>query len=509
MTCRSSTPGRRLLSSLAIVFVLTSVVFPSLVSAAEGDVVGCTLAMNVSRTEGFASADPFLLADPAGLVHLFWAERVSGAANAVPNVPDAVMYAVWNGETWSAPIDIFLSPSEIFNRRINGMRAVIDEDRIIHLLWQGPDNTLFYSNAPADRAGLAYAWQPPLLLASDETGAQFSAFLAYEPPSTLHVLYGQGTSNNENRSVIYVRSTDAGQNWSEPAALSRMAATERGASNVRLLFNPPSDLYATWTEWDLSGNGQGVYFARSGDSGLSWNAPVLLDAREGGEYERDWTTLAVLGEDTLVAFWEGGWRAYRQAQYSYDGGATWTEPIDTLDWLIADNGFAEFARDSADRLHLFVFQRVREGNPDKGDISGLWHTTWDGGTTWREPMLVGEQTPGNLVSVAISGGNQLFAASTSTADYQIWVRQCTIEGAPAVSPQAVMPVEIAAAEPTAIAGDSAVEPAAVGTAAAPTPAFNMAPVSSATAPADPLLLGVVGPLLLVAVTTLFYLYRRR
>ena len=31
---------------------------------------------NVSNTPDFTSTDPFLLADPAGYAHLFWAERV-------------------------------------------------------------------------------------------------------------------------------------------------------------------------------------------------------------------------------------------------------------------------------------------------------------------------------------------------------------------------------------------------------------------------------------------------
>lgn len=510
MTCRPSTTERRLLSALAVFHFLVAAVSPSVVSAKEGDVVGCTPDFNISQSPDFTSADPFLVADPTGVVHLFWAELLPGSAGA-SNVPDTLMYSVWDGTSWSTPVDLFLSPREFFNRRIMGIRAVLDEQRVLHLSWQGPDNTFYYSQAPADEAGNARAWEPALQLTREEAGAQFSSYLTYEPPSTLHIAYGHGISNSENRSVMYIRSTDRGDTWSEPIELTRMATPGRGPSNVRLLVGQPGDLYASWTEWDLTGNGQAIYFTRSSDSGLTWASPVLLDERQGEEYERDWSTLALLGEDELVAFWEGGFRAYRQAQYSYDGGATWTDPIDTLDWLIADNGFAEFVRDSAGRLHLFVLQRVREGNVDKGPREGLWHTMWEGNQQWREPELVGSQTPANLVSVAISGGNQLFAATTGTFDYEIHIRRCTIEGAPAIETQ--LPVTQGTSPDTQAGILPVVEvtpPVFAGVTEVTSPAIEVSRApANATSPGAPLILGIAAPLFLVVITVAGYVLRRR
>lgn len=418
-------------------------------AAAPGDIEQCSVAVNLSNSPGYSSADPFLLADPVGMVHLFWAERVTGEPGAVPNTPDALLYSFWDGAKWSEPIDIFLSPREYFNRRITSPRAVIDDQRTIHLIWIGPDNTFFYSSAPASEAGNARAWQEPTLLSSTQSGTQMSIHIAYEAPETLHVIYANGTGDDGgNNSVSYIRSRNRGQHWSEPIDIYRVIYPDRGASNTRLLVGESGELYATWTEWDQSGNGQAVYFARSLNGGQSWNRPVLLDERVGEEYERDWTTLATLDDDRLVAFWEGGLRAYRQAQYSNDGGETWSDPVDTLDWLIADNGFAEFVRDSAGRLHLFVFQRVRSGNSDKGIREGLWHTVWEGGREWREPKLIGRPNPGNYVTVALSGGNQLFAAWFDFTNLEVNAMRCMIEGAPAVEPQAPPSQSASAVEPT-------------------------------------------------------------
>src|SRR5690606_34340805 len=113
---------------------------------------------NMSNSDGFVSADPFLLADPSGAVHLFWAERLTGEAGAIPNVPDTLMYSRWQQGEWSKPNDIFISPPSNFNRKISSIRGRIDEDGFIHLIWIGPDSTFFYSAAYADAAASARAW---------------------------------------------------------------------------------------------------------------------------------------------------------------------------------------------------------------------------------------------------------------------------------------------------------------------------------------------------------------
>ena len=101
---------------------------------APGSVTDCRAPVNLSNSPGYVSADPILLADPGGRAHLFWAERTTGKPNAVPNVPDTMMYAVWDGQEWSQPIDIFISPPQIFNKHITGMRTVLDEQSVIHLI---------------------------------------------------------------------------------------------------------------------------------------------------------------------------------------------------------------------------------------------------------------------------------------------------------------------------------------------------------------------------------------
>jgi hypothetical protein len=503
---------------------------PIKVSAdAPGDIVDCSPPFNISNSDGFWSADPFLLADPAGKVHLFWAERITGSPGS--GQPDAVMHAVWDGENWSDPIDIHLSPPEFFNRQISGIRGVIDDQGIIHLIWMGPDNTFFYSSAHANEAGSAAGWQEPLTLANDQTGIQYSAAIAYEPPQTLHILYGK-SPEGQARSVSHIRSENRGVSWTEPADVYVFADPERGASNIRLIYHSPNKLYATWTEWDLSGNGQVIHFARSLDSGNTWDYPVALAERTGDEYERDWTNIAVLGEDQLVVMWEGGFRAYPQGQYSDDGGITWSEPIDIFYWLIADNGFANLIRDSNDRLHTFLVRRVREGHSDRcrfpgceeaeanRDTNTLWHSVWEGGRRWREPQPVGNfvfdigdddalgQVGGNFTSVAINGGNQLVTAWFDYTYFELVTMICQIEDAPIITPQ---PWPTAISQPTATPRPtpaalsvSSVGPSQIITRTVPTNDLMMQlPSGSTSSPATPVFIAII-PVLVIIIGFAFY-----
>ena len=63
------------------IFVITDV------RAQEGGIIW-EEPFNISRTATSTSTDPFLLADPAGIVHLFWAEK---ASNQQSNNPDALL----------------------------------------------------------------------------------------------------------------------------------------------------------------------------------------------------------------------------------------------------------------------------------------------------------------------------------------------------------------------------------------------------------------------------------
>ncbi len=395
--------------------------------------------INISGSGEKPASQPFLLADPAGVAHLFYTQRVIREIGE----NDTLMYAAWDGRNWSKPVDIFISPENAITDSITYPQAVIDENGIIHLVWMGapryPNYSLFYSSVPATEVGSAQSWSAPIEIADDLTGTNSSIALAYEAPQTLHAVFArvrQGDTPPEQRATSYTRSTDGGNTWSDPIDFYRIPELSNGASNIRIITAEPQNVYVTWSEWDETGNGQEVYFVRSLDSGNTWEDPIILAKRKENEYERDWANLVSLGNNKLAVLWEGGFRAYRHAMYSDDGGETWSTPIDAFPGLIGENGYAEFAYDGNGDLHMFVAQRIREGNPENliGDL-GLWHSVWNEQTNWSRPSLAGGPNPMVNPTVAIINGNQVVASWFSFSTFEVSVLTGELLGVPPIQPQ--------------------------------------------------------------------------
>lgn len=469
--------------------------------------------INISRSPDKASSDPFVLADPSGQVHLFWAEKTTDDAALVPNT---IMYAVWNGISWSEPIDIFFQP---LGYTIHTLvpQGILDKQGNIHLVWMAesnfPNYELYYSSAPASEAGIARSWKtPPDALASDLTGTNYSIDIEQDGEGRIHIVYArvrQGQTPPEPRAVSYLRSDDHGTTWTKPIDLFTIPDLERGASNTRILTEDPDKVYVTWTEWDLTGNGQLLYFVRSLDGGDSWDDPVLLARRVGNDYERDWGNLVLLGENHVASVWEGGFRAYRQAMYSEDAGATWSKPIDILPGLIGENGFALFAEDSLDRTHLFVAQRIREGNPQNlvGGL-GLWHSIWDGGSSqWTRPVLSGGQYDMVNPSVAVINGNEVVAAWTSNTHHEIMVMNGELLDTPQSEPQ-LWPAPTAVKTPTPTPTPLPVSGEPESNNAQTAVTFNGSPPTTTTSPGTSLWMGLIPTLLIIVLVGFVQWYRQ-
>jgi hypothetical protein len=508
---------KRFLLTFVLLLTMIAIASPAATRtrAQSGDIVWSE-PINISNSPDLTSTDPFLLADPAGGVHLFWAEKAS--AGAALN-PDTLMYSYWDGETWSRPVDIFFSPESDGNPIVGYPHAVMDESGRIHLFWLSEPNypyyALNYSSVPAGQAEFVSAWEPPVQLADDLTGTKYSIQVAYTPPDTLHLIYAsgaQGEHPNEDRTVRYARSTDLGQTWSEPVDLFTSPVLLWGTSDTRIVAAPPNNLYASWTLWGDDGNGYQVYFTRSKDNGLTWDTPIVLAENRDDEYERDWNNLVPLDDNLLMAMWEGGWRAYRQAQYSRDGGATWSEPIDTFPRLIGDNGFVEFARDSNGTWHSFVANRLREGIEPAliSDEVSLWHSVWQGGTNWREPTQAITGAPAKAMTnpkVAIVNGNRIVAAWYGSQIYEIYVATGVIPGAPAIPPKPWPGAEIyqtpaPTAEPPSLQATETVQPT-------PTPFIPKASSEAQDVATFNILFGVISSLIIALVMVVMVMFRGR
>ena len=498
---------------LVAIWIAMATSFPHQTFAQTGE-IDWTEPVNLSNTPDLTSIDPFLLSDPAGGVHLFWAEKVilGGAQN-----PDTIMYTYWDGENWSKPMDIFFSPISDGNQVVAFPQAVIDDNGRIHLFWLSEPNapyfSLNYSWVEASQARFTSAWQPKIIIADDLTGTKYSFHIAYSPPNTLHLIYAGGMAVGdrplEDFTVRYFRSDDLGETWSKPVTIFTSPVSLWGASDTRMIFVPPSNLYASWTLWDDDGNGFRIYFSDSQDNGFTWAEPVILTENREDEYERDWNNLVYLEDNHIMAMWEGGWRAYRQAQHSFDGGATWGDPIDTFPNLIGDNGFVEFAQDSNGTWHSFNAQRPREGSDlsfSMEAMNSLWHSVWLGGTVWSDPTpaITAEMTN---PKVAIVNGNRIVAVWYGSLIYEIMVTTGVIRDAPVIPS---VPWDEPVVSVTNVPAEVIPSPIIVETSQpTPTPVIVKSAGDVQTINTFPLLLGVVSSLVISVIMVTMVVFKRR
>lgn len=371
---------------------------------------------NISNT-ATTSTEPLIVSDPSGYAYLFWSEDIEGERFRFTGSGNTLFCVMWDGSEWSQPIDVMISPKR---GGVLGHRAIVDASGTVHMIWFGDNPAkVFYSQAPAfEGCQNATSWSTPVELATEISATENSVALAYEAPYTLHVIYArgpQGAEPEEPRGVTYIKSTDSGLNWSQSLDLYVTPDPRRGASNLQLNLLNDHALFATWTEWDATGNGQHIFFTQSADSGLAWGIPQEVAATTSLEYEHDWLSMVALPEtERIAAIWEGGERAYRQMRFSDDDGETWSPRRRLFEELVGENGYTEFVYDAVGRLHLFLANRGISGRFEPSDI-GLYHSVWEG-NRWRPPELLQGINPMVNPKVAILGGDQFVAAWYSSTN---------------------------------------------------------------------------------------------
>jgi hypothetical protein len=325
------------------------------------------------RVPGYAdeTSPPHLLADQNHTVHAFTSQWV-GQEN--PQL--AVAYNQWSLKSgWTPVVDILLSP--LGQARVGG--ALLDASGIIHLIFFGGDDRradIYYTQAPAVRAGQATAWSKPVIVGPDTITPTVSKIILLQG-NELVIVYS-GRSQGQGLYAVY--SYDLGQTWSAPEPFFLTYNPELWPTPLELYEDSNGRVHALWGLVDRTGNSLAIYYSRLDGAQEKWTSPTIF--AEAIEYEAD-TPAIIEYNGQLIVIYHNNFPTTRWMQRSYDGGDTWTVPV-RLFAHVGSNGAASLVKDSDNVLHMFFGNRI--GNPA---IHGMWHTTWQEETQhWREPEPV-------------------------------------------------------------------------------------------------------------------------
>lgn len=434
----------RALASLLAVLAFTN----ARPSAAQSGSITWSVPINLSNTPQ-DSTHPAIVADSLGYVHVFWTEDIGGdpvQAGRSLDTGNSIMYSVWDGKSWSQPVDILGLPDEPI---ADFVAVKVDKHNILHLIWTGQSN-IHYSNAPAWQAGSAHAWQTPKVIATDSARSRWGWDIVADANNDIHIVYATGGSD---AGVYHIRSHDNGATWDSPINLSvPLDSSEISYSNVRVITDSSGRLHAVWETNDLQGYGKAIYYARSTDNGATWSRAVQLGFRSMDETWVEYPYLAARTDSEIHLIYINGTNRGRAHRISLDGGETWSEPRSIITDMEGINGYVIPLVDNQNQLHLIINMRTRTTQ-----VGGLYYSKWLG-ADWSPvtPIETTALASAHWSAAAISLGNEIHVVCDTLRTGETWYFEGTIPAVPRATPQSVPTVEPASlATPTAVANLSA------------------------------------------------------
>lgn len=501
MTTHQARPNALLLLLLAVLALLA---MDHDIARAQGIVGQWSPPLNLFETEGRAS-EAEVIADPSGVVHVFWAYGAPG--NEEAGASQAIYYARNDGDGWSEPVDILISPGG----RVARMHAVLaDMQGHLHIVWSGGDS-IFYSRAYAPVAGNSRSWTPPTALASG--AVDLMPAIALSPAGDLYVLWSQGGSG-----LMFVRSEDGGENWSEPKNIFVASGSKESAAQGRIAVDALGRLHVVFTygveDADPSSpnphvrNPLYIYYFKSDDQGETWSDPLqVVPEPDFGEIN-----VATFGDDVVHLVWNG--RAGRRGRYhrwSQDGGETWSGVIEVVapspQNPVGDGGLSGFpalVTDATGALHMI-----------SATGGGDYYFRWKDGV-WSSPILISAGLDGRGAtgskggsleqpSIALSEGNHLDVVFHDGFE-RIWYTGSPID---APHQDAIMFTSAVATPPPPMA---LTPPTTSRPTTQPEPAPNLGATDVATmqpSAVTPLLVGIIPAALVVGTALVANRMRRR
>jgi len=361
----------------------------------------CTGGALVNGGDFERATDPWVTFSRNGAAY-WMALGVTGGATFSAGSESAMLVArsLDGGRTWERPITLIRDGALAFNDK-NSITADPNDANFVYAVWDrlqpGAGGPAWF--ARTINGGLS--WEPARVLFDPGATAQtIGNVIAVLPNGAVVNLFTRiTTANNVQRSELNViRSTDKGLNWSAPIKIADNLASgardpEPGGLAIRdgallpqIAAAPNGSLYVVWQDGRFVNGIEGIAFSRSTDGGLTWSAPMQINAV--ANVHAFTPQISVLADDTIgVTYFDlrsntsdpGNLPTELWLARSRDGGATWREVrvAGPFDLAIAPNARGLFLGDyqglaaSGGRFVSFFAQTTRAQLPFPTDIYAL------------------------------------------------------------------------------------------------------------------------------------------
>ena len=281
-----------------LIVVLAAFMLPNLITLAQVADLNWTTPFRISARD-LRSSEASLVNDDFGYVHAFWAEKL-------PDDRSIIQYSRYDGEVWTVPISIHISPATL---EIESLSTFIDADAYINVYWtEGVlQSYIRLTRAPISEALSSQAWGSALQ----------SRFLAKSVRAVVdrqgvhHVIFSR--LELVGRGMFYMNSEDHGLTWSAPVWLDPDIPIGLVPDNLSLVIDKYDTLHATWNYASLTVGSDfynWVRYARlpAGETKWSYTTIDRVNAEDlANNYQLNLASpvMAVSG-DQVVVIWAGG-----------------------------------------------------------------------------------------------------------------------------------------------------------------------------------------------------------
>lgn len=258
--------------------------------------------LNLSNNLGF-STFPNVLVDQNGVVHVAWQDTEYGASEIV------YVKSTDGGLTFSAPIN--LSGDTETSVKVD---MALDAYNNLWAVWN--DATGMWLAQSSDGG---HTFSKRLVVGPTEGKSPIGPKISIAA-NTMHIVYQQAVSELDTN-IMYVRSTDNGQTFTAPMALT-VAAGE--ATNPSVTADSAGYVYVAW---QLSESGvRDIHLVRSANYGESFSAPANVTNNAGISIGPD---LFVDASGTLHMVWQDTTPGNYEAMFmhSLDHGLTFSPQL--------------------------------------------------------------------------------------------------------------------------------------------------------------------------------------
>lgn len=206
-------------------------------------------------------------------------------------------------------------------------------------------------------------------------GGTFVPRLALDSTEALNVVWG--ATEDFGRQVFFVRSTDMGETFTEPLAISRSQGL---AFEPEIAVGPDDAINLVWE--DTATGTSAIRFSRSTDSGQTFSVPVEISRGEGDATEAH---IAADGSGRLYIVWIDARGGDLQAFFSRstDNGETFSDPIN-----LSQNPGADIHKIFVTTFKDTVY--VAYNNDERNSRQVLLQKSEDAGLSFSEPVQVSQ-----------------------------------------------------------------------------------------------------------------------